>query len=232
MSIPSRPNPQQEYLVKFSPILVGAGLCLAALRSPATTLSFDDLVAGTTLSSQYASLGVTFSANAFTGLGSSSSGAIWATNTDLTVVSATGTDVGSLGTPSMASGNVLRSFAGYLGEDGDASFEMSFSTAISSISVSYAGVSTASTAAAADNRLFIYDGTTLLATVAGTTGANQFVLTYSAPSITRVVVASGSFADYVAVDNVVFTPVPEPESYAMMFGGLIGIGALVRRRLR
>jgi len=207
---------------KYLALLVSSAL-LAASSAQATTLTFEDLSVGTTLSNQYSGFGVTFSANTFTGAGSSSSGEAWAANTDMTIVSSTGSDVGGLGTPAgTVSGNILRSFAGWLSEDGDPSFLMTFSTPISSISAAFAGVSTA-----ADVRLFAYDGATLLGTVAGSS-SGQFVLSFSSASITSVAIAPGSFNDWVGVDNITFQSVPEPSSMALM--SLIGIIGYVGRR--
>jgi len=202
--------------------VAAAASLLCAAQAQATTITFDDLAAGSTLASQYSALGVTFAASAFSGTGSSSSGEIWATNSDLTLVLATGSDVGSLGTPSLVSGNVLRSFAGYLGEDGDASFSATFSTAVTSVSIDVAGVGSTPS----DTRLFVYDGSTLLGTVAATS-TGQSTLSFAAASITSIVVAPGSYLDYVAVDNLVFVPVPEPQTYALM---ALGLGALAARR--
>lgn len=210
--------------LKPIPALLASGLLLVAAQASAVTINFEDLAAGAVLSTQYSALGATFSANAFSGPGSSSSEALWATNTDMTIVSSTGGDVGGLGTPGLVSGNVLRSFNGWLDEDGDPSFSISFSTAVSSFSAAFAGVTDG-----LDTRLFAYNGASLLGTVAGpasTTG--QFVLSFSAANITRVAIAPGTFNDYVAVDNINFAPVPEPATYAMMGLGLALIAA--RRR--
>lgn len=202
-------------------VALAAVLALAASPSRATTLTFDELAVGTTLSNQYAAMGVVFAPNAFSGPGGPTGS--WASNTDMTIVSASGADVGGLGTPPLLSGNVLRSFNGWLGENGDPSFNMLFSTPVSSVSVDFGGVSTA-----ADVRLFVYNGATLLGTVAGST-TGQFTLSFSAPSITRVAVTPGSFNDWVGVDNINFAPVPEPSVYAMM--GL-GVALLAFRRRR
>lgn len=193
-------------------VLAGT-LALSAVQANADTLTFDDLAVGTLLSAQYA--GVTFSANAFTGPGSSTSGAPWATNTDMTIVAIGGGDVGGLGTPSLVSGNLLRSFNGWFGEDGDPSFTVSFASAIDSFSATFAGVSTGS-----DVTLFIFNGSTEIGTVSGT-GTGQFVLSFAAPSITSVSIRPGSFDDWVGVDNITFTTaVPEVSTYAMMGLGL------------
>ena len=60
-----------------------------------------------------------------------------------------------------------------------------------------------------------------------TTG--QFTLSFSAASITSVRVTPGWFNDWVGVDNVVFAPVPEPATYAMMALGLAALLAFRRR---
>jgi PEP-CTERM motif len=208
-------------------LLASLAFAAATLASAQTTrITFDagdpigGLAAGATLANQYAAYGVTFSPNAFTGAGSSSTGQAWATNTDMTVVSSTGGDVGGLGTPLLVSGNLLRSFAGWLGEDGDPSFRASFSGAISAFSADFAGVSLGS-----DVRLFAYNGGTLLGTVIGS-GMGQFTLSFAAAGITSIVIAPGSFNDWVGVDNITYTvaAVPEPETYALMGLGLAAIG--------
>ena len=204
---------------------LGAASLLAAFQAGATVITFDNLAVGTTLSNQYA--GVVFSPNAFFGAGGPT--APWATNTDMTVVSATGNDVGALGTPSLVSGNVMRSFAGWMNENGDPSFRVSFATAINSFSADFAGVNTP-----ADARLFAYDGNSLLGTVVGAT-TGQFTLSFAASRITSVVLTPGDFFDYVAVDNIRYqaavAAVPEPETWALMGLGL-WVVARTRRNTR
>ena len=212
-------------------LIAATVLALPAAPAAAVLINFDDLTDGTTLSNQYA--GVTFAANGFTGAGGPYFD--WATNTDMTIVSIAGGDIGTLGTPSLVSGNILRSFSGWLGEDGDASFSITFASAINAISMDFAGVyDTAEDSA--NVRIFAYDGATLLGSVAGpasTTG--QFTLSYAASNITRVVVTPGSFYDWVGVDNINYTPatagaVPEPATWAMMIAGFGLIGGTLRRR--
>ncbi len=210
-----------------SSLALAAGLTLLNAGSAAadtTVITFEDLVEGTLLSTQYSALGVNFVANAFSGTGSSSSGKPWASNTDMTV---TATDVGGLGGPSLVSGNVLHSFSGWQSEDGDPSFWINFSAAVSSVSVDFAGIGSPP----ADTRLFVYNGASLLGSVSANSGTGQQTLSFSAASITKVGVAAGSFRDWVAVDNLKFeaaAPVPEPASYALMALGLAGL--LAKRR--
>lgn len=212
-----------------------AGLMALALALPAwsaanaTVIDFEDLAVGATVSSQYAGLGVTFSPNAFSGAGGPSGpSGPWATNTDLTVVSSTGGDVGGLGTPPLVSGHILRSFSGWLNENGDPSFSISFASAITAFSMDFAGVSTPS-----DVRLFAYNGATIVGLASGLSGG-QFTLNLAAPSITRVAVAPGSFNDWVGVDNISFTGavagVPEPAAWLTMLLGFAGLGAALRAR--
>ncbi|MDO9093097.1 MAG: PEP-CTERM sorting domain-containing protein [Rubrivivax sp.] len=214
-------------------LAITSALVLAASQASAVTINFDDLATGSTLSNQYAGLGVTFSPNAFSGPGSSGSGQPWASNTDMTLASVTGgaADVGALGSPSLVSGNVLHRYNNWLGEDGDPSFLINFSTPVTSVSLDFAGVS--GNLYAPDSRLFIYNGSTLLAEVGATLPSSsvaQLTLSYAAASITSVAVAMGSYDDWVAVDNLVFAPVPEPGTYGLMALGLLAVVGAAQRR--
>ena len=213
--------------LKASFALVASSLVLAASQASATTLTFENLAAGTTLSNQYAALGATFSANAFTGPGTSTSGKPWSALTDMTIVSSTGADVGGLGTPAgLVSGNILHSFSGWLAEtDGDPSFKITFSGLVTGFSVAFAGVSTA-----VDVTVYSYNGATLVNTVSGSS-TGQFVLSYAGP-LTSVAIRPGSYNDWVGVDNVNYTlaPVPEASTYAMMGAGL-ALLAFRRRKI-
>ena len=215
-------------------LLLTVALAFGAASANATiyNITFDPgdpiggLAAGTILSNQYlAATGANFSPNGFTGAGSPTGN--WATNTDMTVVSSTGGDVGGLGTPALVSGNILRSFAGWLNEDGDPSFLITFAVPITSFSATFAGMSTP-----ADTQIFGYSGATLLTSTAATATTGQQTLTITTGlAFTSIVVTPGDFNDWVGVDNITFTTVPEPSTWAMLAGGLLLVLVSVRRRL-
>jgi hypothetical protein len=66
------------------------------------------LAVGETLGNQYAAYGVMFAPSPFTGPGAPTGN--WATRTDMTITSASGNDIGGLGSPSLVSGNILHSY--------------------------------------------------------------------------------------------------------------------------
>lgn len=210
---------------RFVVVIAAAALLVLVAPSAAVTLTFEDSPIGTTLSAQYASLGVVFSPNAF-------SGGTWASNTDMRIVDSTlegavDADVGALGAPAgTVSGHVLRSFDGWLHENGDPSFAMLFSTPVQTVSVAFAGVEDPSNV-----RLLAYNGATLVGTAVGSVTTGQFTLLLSAPQITRVDVQPGWNLDWVAVDNISFSPVavPEPSRAALLLLGASLLGWIRRR---
>lgn len=215
----------------LSAIALGIGLSMiGTMASAATyTIALDDLAAGSTLSSQYASTtGAIFTAGGARTYDAQSQGSgTWADNTDMTVVSAAGSDTNNLGTPSLVSGNVLGSYGGWESEDGDPAFTITFAGAVSSISADFASVYYGT-----DVAIYAYSGNTLVGTVTGGgSDYGQFALSLSAPDITSVVITPGSYGDYVAVDNISFTTaVPEPANLALLAAGL-GVLAMRRRKL-
>ena len=219
--------------------LVVAGMLTAPLGAQVRTLTFDaddpigGLSAGTILGNQYAAWGVTFAPNFFSGPGGPVGA--WATNTDLTVVSSTGDDVANLGSPSLVSGNIVRSFDGWLAEDGDPSFGATFSEVVDQVSIDFAG-----NAFPTDLRIFAYNGATLLGTVTGSELTGQERLTFTADAgqqITHVGVTVGrDLEDWVAFDNFTFrivdatTTVPEPSTWLLTGMGLVAVGIVSKRR--
>lgn len=209
--------------------------CTQAAATP-VLITFDagdpagGVAAGATLGSQYAAFGVTFAPNGFTGIGGPTRD--WATNTSMTIVDSNGSDVGALGVPALANGNLLRSYSQWVIEDGDPSFSAFFSAGITAFSADFIGVDHP-----ANTRLFAYNGATLLGSAVGT-ATGQFTLSVSSATlIDRVVITPGDFGDWVGVDNITFSPVdansvPEPASFAMLgLGlGLLGLRGLGRRQ--
>lgn len=190
-------------------------------------IDFENLSVGDTVDSQYAAWGVTFSASPYTGADSPTGG--WATNTDLTVVAVGGGDTGGLGTPSLVSGNILRSFAGWQAEDGDPSILLTFSSPITAISVDFAGIAVPSSTG-----IDIYSTAGNYVTSVFAAGSGQRTVSYTGSDIGFVVLTPGDYTDWVGVDNIGFTvaaAVPEPETYGMLALGL-GVLAVVARRRR
>jgi hypothetical protein len=215
-------------------LLLAIVLSLGAASANATiyNITFDPgdpiggLAAGTTLSTQYlAATGASFSPNAFSGAGGPTGD--WATNTGMTIADSVAGDVGGLGTPLLVSGNVLHSFSDYLAEDGDPSFLITFAVPITSFSATFAGMSDP-----ANTQIFGYSGATLLTSTAATATTGQQTLTITTGlAFTSIVVTPGDFNDWVGVDNITFTTVPEPSTWVMLAGGLLLVLVSVRRRL-
>ncbi len=189
-------------------------------REAVITLGFEDLALGATLGSQYAAQGVEFSPDP-----------IIASDTDLTVVSSTGSDVGALGTPALVSGNIIRSFNGWFGEADDPNLQADFSVLVSSVSVTLAGNGSIGVAVL-PSELAAFDAAGNLlddAIYTPTSVTSQGILTVSSTTpIASVVLFPGEFNDWVGFDNFSFTTVvPEPMSL-----GAVALGGLVMGRRR
>ena len=223
-------------MFKYSTLAAAVTLCLlsAAASADPVRITFDaddpigGLAEGETLGNQYAAYGVTFAPNAFSGPGGPTGN--WATNTDMTIVSSDGFDVGGVGGPPLVGGNVLHSYFGWYFENGDPSFAANFSQGVTSFSADFAGVFSPEYVA-----LYAYNGSTLLGTASSTVDTGQFTLSFaSATPITSVVISNGSFDDWVGVDNITFntavSAVPEPSTYAMFGLGLGLLGLIGRKR--
>lgn len=204
--------------------------------SPAATLGpgsflidFENLAVGDTLANQYSAWGVTFSAPAYSGTGGPTTA--WASNTDMTIVAVGGGNTGALGTPSLVSGKLLRSFTSWLNlENGDPSFAMAFSTPITAISIDFAGIARPSSTG-----IDIFNTAGTYVTTVFATATGQQTLSYTGTDIGYVGVTPGDFEDWVGVDNISFTvaaAVPEPQTYGMLALGLGMVGIALRRRQR
>jgi hypothetical protein len=210
-------------------VAAACGLLMTAGQATAVTIDFENLAEGATLSNQYAGLGVIFSPNAFSGPNNNSTPDPWATNTDMTV---TVNPDSVFGGPALVSGKMLHSNARWFLEDGDPSMLLTFSTPINFFSADFASIFQFTST---DTLLVAYNGSAVVGTVVAPVCATttcQATLSFAAPSITRVALVPGSLGDFVAVDNITFTPataVPEVSTYAMM---ALGMGLLAFRRRR
>lgn len=192
----------------------------------AVVIDFNDRAEGETISNQYAGLGVTFVPNPLggdsTGWYGSSGNALgeWAGNTNMQV---TATDVG--GGAGTGFGKLLHTFGGWLNEDGDPNMQLSFSTALTSFSAKFLGIS-----AGEDTGFMVYLGNVKLADVRGSGTTSIQTLSYSTGLFDRIVIVPGSFGDWVGVDDITFTAVPEPASMLALGLGLAAVAARRRRK--
>ncbi|MDH4392681.1 MAG: hypothetical protein QE285_14820 [Aquabacterium sp.] len=211
-------------------ISIAAAMLVATSQAAAVTLDFEDLAEGVLLSNQYAGLGVIFSANAHSGGNNNSTAEDWATNTGMTI---TGDDVSQVGGPALASGKLLHSFNDFLDADGDPSIMASFTAPIDSFSADFVGIDPSLLTGGAT--LTAFNGPLVVGFVEADACSEicQQTLSISAPSITRVAFAPGTFDDWVGVDNISFTlatPIPEAGSAVMLALGLGLLPLALRRR--
>lgn len=198
---------------------------LVSAYSAPVGIDFDDLVDGEQLSNQYFSLGVVFSPNAYSGSGGPTGD--WATNTDLSGFDILGPGAGNIGEPSLGSGRAVRSFQGYLSEDGDPSVLLQFVNPIHFFSVDFLGIDTPSS-----SRILAIgqDGQSILGEEAAL-GTGQQRLQLNGASIYFVVIVPGDFEDWVAFDNVTFqasSDIPEPSTLIYYPSGAIAFYVLAR----
>lgn len=73
-----------------------------------------------------------------------------------------------------------------------------------------------------------YNGATLLGTAGDST--DGFVDLSAFSNVTRIYIDDSSTGAGMAYDHFVFSPVPEPETYAMLLAGLGLLGFSVRRK--
>ncbi len=89
----------------------------------------------------------------------------------------------------------------------------------------------------ADRAFVVVDGSTVLplGTVAATTVTGSFSYTFNTTGSHAFAIVVMDVNDYIGVtmlgvEHLAVTTVPEPASWALMFGGLAAVGALARRR--
>lgn len=190
-------------------------LLAVAAASNAVLINFDDLANGTVVSNQYA--GVTFSSGGRTGANELGSGFDYATATDMLA----STDGGSGYQASDM--NMLHSFGGWLGEDGDPVITLTFSSAIQSISCLVMGIGEAQY-----TRLIARSGGLDVATATATAaGGSRQTLSLNGLNVTEIQITPGYFGDWVGIDNIQYELVPEP---ATMVALGLGAAAMLRRR--
>lgn len=199
-------------------LLAITALVAVSTASFAGLITFDESgrFDGEVLSNQYS--GVTFAAGNTTGATISpvTSGS-FATNTGMSL---TTTDIGG-GVTSPISGRMLHSFGDWLSENGHPIFTITFAQPISDISIDFGGVASA---LASSTRILAVTGSNVTSSVAAS-GSGTFTLSLTGLNTTQVVVTPGDFGDWVGVDNIRYTAVPEPATMAAL-----GIGLLALRR--
>lgn len=213
-------------------VVLGGFLGWAA-AADATTITFDDgaVTAGSLLSNQYASQGVTFAAGGgqYQGVVNPPSGSDFATNTDLTVSQFSA----SLGEATPLSGLVLRSEAGFNKEDGNPVFTITFSSSLATLSLDFGDVTTDYNFQAAIFALQSNGNAVPIALEPGT--QNGTATAVGIPTgVNKIIVVPGASDDFVAVDNLNFTfaAVPEPTPLAASFVGLVLLALVWKRRQR
>jgi hypothetical protein len=209
-----------------SVIAIATLTALAGIANAQTyTMDFDTdasgnpIASGTTISSEYAAWGVSFSNTGRSGPSGITPGQNWATNTSLRI---TNTDIGGLGGPQ--TGNLLHSFNGWLSEDGDPYIVVSFANPIDSISVKFLGVATLNRSG-----FIAYDASNNpIATSATATGGISTVSMSGVGNISSIIITPGDFNDWVGVDDITFNTVPTPAAAGLL--GLATVAAGRRRR--
>ena len=213
--------------------LVIVGVLGWTASASATVITFDNgsVVAGNTLSNQYASQGVTFAPGGgqYQGVVDPPTGSGFATNTDLTISQSSA----SLGEGSPLSGLVLRSEAGFDQENGNPVFTMTFSSPLATLSLDFGDVTSEYQSAAAIFALQPNNNAVQIALEPGR--QNGTVTAVGIPTgVTKIIVVPGGSDDFVALDNLnyTFAAVPEPTSVAASLVGLGLLGVVWKRRQR
>lgn len=209
---------------------------VGAARADVLTMNFDAgpgtsiINSGETLRNQYADWGITFSAGGLSGASGEGS-QNWATNTSMII---TNSDFGSRGVTAPPVTNMLHSYNGWLAEDGTPIFRMDIAGgAIGSIAADFVGMGSTTTYANTSFRPFIqvYDaGNTLIGSASPEPQAStsyQTVMASFGGTAAYALIAPGSFADWVGIDNIVVNTVPTPGAMAL-FG--MGMACMAKRK--
>lgn len=210
-------------------LLLGLASMVPASMAGTYVIDFDKdskgaaIAEGATLNSQYDSWGISWESSPLDPADG------WASTTDLTI---TKDDVGWL---TGQTGNLVHSFGGWLGEDGDADFAMLYDGSLGkliSVSADFLGDSDGLSLFAA----YHWNGASydLLGTSPQTVGeiGNETLSFSDASGIDAIIFAPGDFDDWVGVDNITLTvqAVPEPTTMAVLGLGLVGIASKRRRQ--
>ncbi|HZO88040.1 MAG TPA: PEP-CTERM sorting domain-containing protein [Chthonomonadaceae bacterium] len=211
-------------------------LCAAASAQRSFLMNFDTdadgnpIAEGTFIDEQYAGFGAHFIPDPFVFEPNTVSGYFFAFNTDMT---ATSIDTGDGYDPRL--GNVLHAYGlvyqgfGWLSEYGDANFEIKFDKPVTDFSLDFIGDTDGFSS------LYAYNPYGQFMKAAGVVSTGDIETVSITPNkddfIGAIVVTPGWEGDYVAVDNIRFTAVPEPGSLALLVGtGAFGVGLHCRRR--
>lgn len=118
-------------------------------------------------------------------------------------------------------------YAGWLSEDGDPSFLIDFPSAISMISVTFAGDGTGSSGIA-DFTGGVISNVVHVANDGDFTTLDTVTLTGLHSN--NILVVPGSYGDWASVVSISFSAVPEPSTWAMLIGGALVLGTVAIRR--
>lgn len=208
--------------------------CAAQALGDTRVIDFDHdawgepIASGSTFALQYAAWGVAASPNAYSGANTAGTSGSWASNSDMTI----STDAGLTARPD--GGNFVHSLTGWLSEDGDPSFELSFLYRIDAISAVFTGIGTGNSFSGiiAYNDLDEVIAEVRVQDPAQGGAFTQTLALNNLNAASRVVIVPGTFDDWVGVDDITFRDavIPTPGAAALM--GLGGVLAARRRRTR
>jgi hypothetical protein len=188
--------------------ILTAALLLATVPSArAGLIDFETLPNLTTVNNQYTSQGVTFVGSAFYDPADPSNA--FSSNTDMRVTRYNG-DVAELSNIPSSFGTILHTFSGWLTEiNGDSNFAVLFNRPLSRFSIDILDDKIGLT------EIYAIRGNSILGVVQSQVFADarpQTLVLDNLGPITAVGVVLGSGNDWVAVDNLRWTEIPEPSA--------------------